>query len=63
MFGESKPDYVNRKVTTFRKDRQRTAEREGTQLDPHEFEQETLRAKHEAEDSWDFWHGEATWPW
>ena len=63
MFGESKSEYVSRKVNAWKKKEQRTHEMEGTPLDADEFEQDALEVKHDAEDWYDFWHGEATWPW
>jgi hypothetical protein len=61
MFGESKSEYVSRKVDAWRKDYQRTHEREGIPVDPIDFRSRSLDVKYEAEDSYDFWDG--LWPW
>ena len=63
MPGDPKSVYVSRKVDAFRKDYQRQHERERTPIDQDEFHHRTLDVKYEAEDWWDFWHGEGDWSW
>ena len=57
MFGESKNEYVSRKVDTFRKDYQRQHEAEDIGIDTEEFRSLSLEVKWGAQDWWDFWHG------
>lgn len=56
LSGETRSEFVARRVEAFRKDYQRTREFEGTKIDQAEFRHLTVEAKHEAEDSYDRWH-------
>jgi hypothetical protein len=61
MFGESKSEYVSRKINTFRKDYQRQHEAEDIPVDEDEFRYLSLDVKWDAEDSWERSHGEGSW--
>ena len=53
--GDSRTEYVARRVETFRTEYRRTAELEDTKIDHAEFRYLTVEAKHAAEDSYDRW--------
>jgi hypothetical protein len=61
--GESKSQYVSRKVNAYRKEESRLHESEGTTPDPEDTRAEELEVKWAAEDWWDFTHGDSIWPW
>jgi len=61
VIGESKSQYVSRKVDSYRKEYQRRHESEDIPIDADEFRHGSLEVKHGAEDWFDFWDEVTPW--
>ncbi len=61
MSGETRSQYVSRKVDSFRTSYTNTRETEGLDIDHDDLRLHLLEVKHGAEDWYDFWDQVTPW--